>query len=118
LLDSLRRTVEGLRWEPTGHWADYATTTSYSDAATASKGEIVREMLTAVGGRAAWDIGANTGVYSAMAADAGYRVIAWDQDAGSVEAHWRRVRGDGNPAILPLIGDLANPSPSIGWALE
>ena len=118
LLDSLRRTVEGLRWEPSGHWARYATTTSYSDAATASKGEIVREMLTAVGGRTAWDVGANTGVYSAMAAEAGYRVIAWDQDAGSVEAHWRRVRGGANPAILPLILDLANPSPALGWGLE
>jgi ribosomal protein L11 methylase PrmA len=118
LLDSLRRTVERLRWEPTGHWAGYATTTSYSEAATASKGELVREMLAAVGGRSAWDLGANTGVYSAMAADAGYRVVAWDLDAGSVEAHWRRVRGDGNPAVLPLIGDLSNPSPSLGWALE
>jgi len=118
LLDSLRRTVEGLRWQPSSHWSEYASTTSYSDAATASKGEIVREMLASVGGRSAWDVGANTGVYSAMAADAGYRVVAWDQDAASVDAHWRRVRGDGNPAILPLICDLANPSPAIGWALE
>ena len=118
LLDSLRRTVEGLRWEPSGHWTEYATTTSYSETATASKAEIVREMLAAVGGSTAWDVGANTGVYSAMAAEAGYRVIAWDQDAGSVEAHWRRVRRDGNPAILPLVLDLANPSPAIGWALE
>jgi hypothetical protein len=53
-----------------------------------------------------------------MAAEAGYRVVAWDQDAGSVEAHWRRVRGVGKPAILPLILDLANPSPAIGWALS
>lgn len=118
LLDSLRRTVAGLRWEPSGHWADYATTTSYSDAATASKAQIVREMLSAAGGSTAWDLGANTGVYSAMAAEAGYRVVAWDQDAGSVEAHWRRVRGDGSPRILPLVLDLANPSPSIGWALR
>ena len=118
LLDSLRRTVEGLRWQPSSHWSEYASTTSYSDAATASKGEIVREMLASVGGRSAWDVGANTGVYSAMAADAGYRVVAWDQDAASVDAHWRRVRGDGNPTILPLICDLANPSPAIGWALE
>ncbi len=118
LLDSLRRTVAGLRWEPSSHWADYATTTSYSEAATASKGEIVREMVAAAAGSSAWDLGANTGVYSAMAAEAGYRVIAWDQDAGSVEAHWRRVRGDGNPSVLPLVLDLANPSPSLGWALE
>jgi ribosomal protein L11 methylase PrmA len=118
LLDSLRRTVEGLRWKPTGHWADYATTTSYTDEATASKGEMVREMLAAVAGRSAWDLGANTGVYSTMAADAGYRVIAWDQDAASVEAHWRRVRADAAGAILPLISDLANPSPALGWGLE
>ncbi|MEO5985436.1 MAG: SAM-dependent methyltransferase, partial [Candidatus Limnocylindria bacterium] len=118
LLDSLRRTVSGLRWKPESHWAGYATTTSYTDAATASKGRTVREMLAAAEGATAWDVGANTGVYSAMAAEAGYRVVAWDQDAASVEAHWLRVRGDGNPAVLPLILDLANPSPAIGWALE
>ena len=117
LLDSLRRTVAGLRYEPSSQWAGYARATSYSDAATASKGSLVREMLVAVGGRVAWDVGANTGAYSAIAADAGYRVIAWDQDAASVEAHWRQVRGDGNPAILPLVLDLANPSPALGWAL-
>jgi hypothetical protein len=118
LLDSLRRTVEGLRWKVSSHWSEYAATTSYSDAGTASKGQIVREMLGVVGGATAWDLGANTGVYSAMAADAGYRVVAWDLDAASVEAHWRRVRGDDNPGILPLILDLANPSPAIGWALR
>ncbi|MCV0402555.1 MAG: SAM-dependent methyltransferase [Chloroflexi bacterium] len=118
LLDSLRRTVAGLRWKPDSHWSGYATSTSYSEAATASKGRIVREMLDAVAGRRAWDLGANTGVYSAMAADAGYRVVAWDQDAASVEAHWLRVRDGASPAILPLVGDLSNPSPALGWALE
>ncbi len=117
LLDSLRRTVEGLRWTPSGHWAEYATTTSYTEAATASKGTIVREMLDAIGGSSVWDLGANTGVYSALAVEAGYDVIAWDSDAGSVEAHWRRVRGAEGPPILPLVGDLANPSPAIGWGL-
>lgn len=118
LLDSLRRTVAGLRWKPAGVWTDYASTTSYSDAATVSKGQLVREMLDAAGGSSCWDVGANIGVYSAIAAGAGYSVIAWDLDAGSVEAHWRRVRGDGKPPILPLILDLSNPSPAIGWALE
>ena len=78
LLDSLRRTVEGLRWKPSGHWAEYATTTSYTEAATASKATLVREMLDAVGGSSVWDLGANTGVYSTIATEAGYRVIAWD----------------------------------------
>ena len=118
LLDSLRRTVEGLRWQPTGHWSGYAGATSYSPEATASKATLVREMLDAAAGGTAWDLGANTGAYSAIAADAGYRVIAWDQDAGSVEAHWRQVREADRSPILPLICDLANPSPAIGWSLE
>jgi hypothetical protein len=118
LLDSLRRTVQGLRWQPSSHWSEYASTTSYSEAATASKGEIVREMLVAVGGRSAWDLGANTGVYSAIAAEAGYRVVAWDQDAASVEAHWRRIGGNGSASVLPLVLDLANPSPALGWGIE
>lgn len=118
LLDSLRRTVAGVRLDATSHWTGYAASTSYSEAATASKAEIVREMLALVGGRTAWDLGANTGAYSALAAEAGYRVIAFDQDAASVEAHWRRVRGGGNPAILPLVVDLTNPSPALGWGLR
>jgi hypothetical protein len=118
LLDSLRGTVAGLRYEPTSHWAGYSHATSYSEAGTESKATLVREMLAAVGGTTAWDVGANIGVYSAIAADAGYRVVAYDQDAASVEAHWLKVRGDGKPAILPLVLDLANPSPALGWALS
>jgi hypothetical protein len=118
VLDSLRRTVEGLRWKPSGHWQDYATMTSYSEVGTASKATLVREMLDAIGGGSAWDLGANTGVYSAIAVEAGYRVVAWDSDAASVDAHWRQVRGAGGSQILPLVGDLVNPSPAIGWGLE
>lgn len=118
LLDSLRRTVEGLRYQPSGGWTGYAAATSYSEAATASKAEIVGDMLAAVGGRTGWDLGANVGVYSAVAADAGYRVIAFDQDAASVEAHWRRLRSDGRANVLPLVLDLSNPSPALGWGLE
>ena len=118
LIDSLRRTVQGLRYEPAGQWTGYSTSTSYSEGATASKGAIVREMLAAVGGRMAWDLGANVGVYSAIAAESGYRVVAFDQDAASVEMHWRRVRGQPDLGVLPLIMDLSNPSPALGWALE
>lgn len=117
LLDSLRRTVEGLRYQPSGRWTGYAKATSYSERATASKGAIVAEMLDAVGGRRAWDVGANIGVYSGLAAEHGYRVIAFDQDAASVESHWRRL-GDGRTSVLPLVMDLTNPSPSLGWNLE
>ena len=79
LIESLRETVAGLSWEPGGTaWADYADNTSYDDAATAAKVGAVRAMLSDIGGRRAWDLGANTGRYSGVAAAAGYRVVALD----------------------------------------
>jgi len=47
ILDSLRRTVEGLRWQPSGHWVQYGRQTSYSEAGAASKREHVERMVAA-----------------------------------------------------------------------
>jgi ribosomal protein L11 methylase PrmA len=120
LLDHLRRTIEGLHLPARGtEWADYADQTSYSPAATASKEAVVRRMLTAIaaeGGKRAWDIGANTGRYSAIAAEAGFWVLALDVDWAAVERHYLALRSTDERRILPLLGDIANPSPAIGWA--
>jgi hypothetical protein len=116
LLDSLRRTVESLRWREAGEWVDYGTQTSYTERGAASKRQIVERMIAACDGPMAWDIGANVGTYSGVAAAAGKHVLAFDQDAGSVERHWRAL-GEERATILPLVLDLTNPSPSLGWAL-
>ena len=47
LLDNLRRTVESLKPRRSGHWADYGRHTSYTEAAAASKAEIVERMAAA-----------------------------------------------------------------------
>jgi SAM-dependent methyltransferase len=117
LIDSLRRTVEGLRWEPSGtEWADYADNTSYGEDAARRKDELVRDFLRDAPGERVWDLGANTGRFSRIAAELGRRVVAWDVDPAATERHYRRVRADGTTTILPLVLDLANPSPGLGWA--
>ena len=63
-----------------------------------------------------WDLGANTGRYSRIAADAGKRVLAFDIDPAAAERNYRQLRTEGRTDILPLILDVANPSPGIGWA--
>ncbi len=116
LIESLHDTISGLSWEPQGTaWADYADNTSYDDVATAAKATAVREMLTAIGGSRAWDLGANTGRYSRIAADAGYRVVALDVDPAAVERAYRAVRAEGREDILPLLADITDPSPALGW---
>ena len=100
------------------HWSDYETTSSYSPAAAEAKLRIVRELLELTSGRWVWDIGANKGQFSQAAAEAGRRVIALDSDPGSVDALYRRLRDSGEERVLPLVVDIANPSPAVGWALE
>jgi hypothetical protein len=119
LIGNLRKTVDGLRWEPGGtEWADYADNTSYSDAATAAKARLVEAMLRDAGGEVVWDLGANTGRYSAIAAGLGRRVVAWDIDPAAVERHYRALRAAAETRITPLVIDLADPSPAQGWALR
>ena len=116
LIESLRDTVSSLSWEPSGTaWADYADSTSYDDAATAAKVRAVRGMLEAIGGRRAWDLGANTGRYSGVAAEAGYRVVALDVDPAAVERGYQALKADGRVDITPLLADLTDPSPPAGW---
>ena len=118
LLDSLKRTVDGLKWKPEGtRWSDYTALTSYSPAAAESKAKLVGDMLGRVEGERVWDIGANTGAYSAIAA-ANRRVIAFDADAGAVERLYLQVRNGEMRNILPLLLDVTNPSPASGWALQ
>ncbi len=117
LLDSLRRTIQGLKWEPSGtEWADYDDRTSYSTDATAAKEDLVRRFIGATSGERVWDLGANTGHYSRVAADTGRRVIAFDIDPAAAERLYRAIRGEGRADILPLVMDLVDPSPSLGWA--
>jgi hypothetical protein len=117
LVDSLRRTTDGLDWEPNKtEWAGYGDTTSYTPAAAESKRLLVQRFLRSTTGDRVWDLGANTGAFSFLAAEEGRRVVALDGDYGAVELLYRRVRGNTEPSVLPLVMDLTNPSPALGWA--
>jgi ribosomal protein L11 methylase PrmA len=117
LVQSLRNTVSGLDWKPSGtEWADYADHTSYSDRGTAAKEQLVAQFVTAAGGRTVWDLGANTGRYSRVAAGVGRSVLAFDIDPAAAERNYRSLAQEGRTDILPLVMDLANPSPGVGWA--
>jgi ribosomal protein L11 methylase PrmA len=117
LVQSLRSAVRRLRWEPAGtEWADYTRQHNYTDAGVASKRELVARLLRGLAPRTVWDLGANTGEYSRVAREVAERVVAFDIDPAAVERNYRAVRAADERAILPLLADLANPSPALGWA--
>ncbi len=117
MVDSLRSSINGLGWRPAGtEWADYTEDNNYSAAAAGSKREVVLDFLRGLGARTAWDLGANTGEYSRVAREVVPSVIAFDLDPAAVERNYRRVKAEHEPGILPLLLDLTNPSPALGWA--
>lgn len=121
LIDGLRVLVEGLEWkDPRGDWTDYYSDThNYGADGLDTKATAVRAMVEAVRPAVVWDLGANTGRFSRIAVEAGARlVVAWDVDPACVERNWRQVVDQKETVLLPLLLDLMNPSPGIGWAHE
>ena len=117
LIDSLRRTISGLRWDPSQtNWAAYGETTSYSERGAKSKQELVGRFLAATDGDVVWDLGANNGLYTRLAAELGRTVFAVDGDSGAAEQLFRDLRQASDTRITPLVVDLSNPSPALGWA--
>lgn len=117
LFDSLERLVRSLKWQAKGtEWWDYETRHNYSDRGMAHKQALVREYLGGGPAGVVWDLGANTGDFSRIAAETGNRqVLAFDADPAAVERHYRALRSRGPTPILPLVMDLVNPSPALGW---
>lgn len=118
ILDNLKSTIRGLgaRSDKTT-WGDYYDHTNYSEAGAKAKETLVRDYLARVSLGTVWDLGANTGVYSALAAEAGAATVAMDLDYGAVEALYQREKSSPR-GVLPLVMDLSNPSPALGWAHE
>jgi ribosomal protein L11 methylase PrmA len=117
LLESLRGTIDGLRWNPAGtEWAEYADQAHASYGDGEAKERAVRRALGEAGGSRCWDLGANTGRYSRIAADTGTTVLSFDIDPAAAERNYRSLRTEQRQGITPLVMDLADPSPSLGWA--
>jgi ribosomal protein L11 methylase PrmA len=119
LIDNLRRTIAGLRWEPgRTDWAEYDRMHNYSATAQADKRRIVGEFLDHARPTSLWDLGANTGEFSRLGCARGIPTLAFDLDPSAVEVNYRSVRRDREANLLPLLMDLTNPSPAQGWRHE
>ncbi|MGE5236168.1 MAG: class I SAM-dependent methyltransferase [Acidobacteriota bacterium] len=99
-------------------WVGYRETCSYDDRDRATKSELVDRVAAGLHPAIVWDLGANTGEFSRIAArHAGY-VLALDADTGAVERLFGELAGSGEGRVLPLVFDIADPSPALGWRGE
>jgi SAM-dependent methyltransferase len=95
-------------------WTGYMEGSVYSPAALQRKEAVARAALEEFRPRAVLDVGCNIGHFSALAAGSGAAVVAIDRDGAVVDATFERARREGLD-ILPLVVDLARPTPAVGW---
>ena len=104
--------------DATSDWSEYMTPNKYfSLEYLKAKESFVVQTLTEIKPRRVLDVGCNTGYFSALVARSGANVVAIDQDPEVVGALWRRAASE-NLTILPLVVNLARPTPAIGWRNE
>lgn len=79
-----------------------------------AKSEFVERAVEQLKARSVLDVGCNTGTFSCIAARGGARVVAIDPDEAVIDRVYRLAKRD-YPNILPLVMNLSQPTPRLGW---
>lgn len=96
-------------------WRDYYSDNSYRETEFEKKQKIIDEYIKIINPQIMIDLGANTGFFSRIASKRGIYTISSDFDPHCVELNYLEVKKKNEKNILPLVIDLTNPSPSLGW---
>jgi hypothetical protein len=111
LADLRKRTRSAMPAHEGSEWDNYMASLNHYSA---QKMAWVRSVLEDLKPASVLDIGANTGVFSALAAGTGARVVSLERDASAAESLYRMSVKSGL-SIQTIHSDLARPTPAAGW---
>jgi ribosomal protein L11 methylase PrmA len=118
LIEHLRGFVATLssKKRPASFWKEYATRNSYTDDMRQTKLGFVADWARSARPGTIVDIGGNTGDFSMAAIGSGgvTSSVVLDGDLDAIEQAYRMGRAS-DRAILPLLMNLADPTPDLGW---
>jgi hypothetical protein len=120
LVQSLKGLVERItlgRSETEWHHYYDQKAAHYSTTAEVSKKKTVQQMLEQLNPRLVYDLGGNIGEYSRLATSLGIYTVCFDIDPLCVHDNYERARKEKDARMLPLMSDLTNPSPALGFGL-
>lgn len=121
LLRSLRLWTESLDLKETNtNWSAYYEEASKRDNYLPDKKKIISEWIERIAPevRHASDLGANDGEFSRIFASKGIDCLAADLDPNCIDRLYRNIKKENLTSIHPLIQDLSNPTPAIGFNNE
>jgi hypothetical protein len=103
-----------LRSKNESHWVSYYEKDIESKEYLKDKEETIRKWLKNLNAHKIIDLGANTGKFSLIASEFANIVISLEEDGNCVNYIFKIIKEKNIENIFPLIGNLAEPSPSIG----
>jgi ribosomal protein L11 methylase PrmA len=116
LINHLESTLKKMTFRSKkSEWGDYYEETNYSEEAFEHKKQILEDFLSIINPTEVWDLGANTGIFSRIASSKGIKTISFDIDPIAVEKNYQECMAKNETNLVPLLLDLTNPSPAIGW---
>jgi SAM-dependent methyltransferase len=96
-------------------WSGYELTTTYSPEDAESKRRFVGDAVRAERPRLVWDVGANEARHARDAAEVADYVVAMDADAVVTDRVYRELAEERSENVLPLVVNVVDPSPGLGW---
>ena len=117
LIDSLYHTIEKLKLSnKEAEWEKYYENTNYDKDAFKAKEDVILKIISQMPKNFVfWDLGANDGHFTRLVTKCGFKGISFDIDVNAVEKNYRQCKKFKEAYPFPLMLDLTNPSPGIGW---
>lgn len=110
--------VERMDWrQADSEWSSYSDRSHYGGADLDAKAAFVAAASSRVSGPATvWDVGCNDGHFSRLVAAPERTVLAIDLDHLVVDLLYRNIaQHPAAGAVIPVVADLCDPPPGIGW---
>lgn len=115
-ITGLTRLVNRLQWKAANsEWSDYDNVAGPVSRDGHDKEQFVEKVCVSGHWKTVWDLGCNQGRYSRIAAKHADVVVAMDADHLTIDRLYRSLRDENNRIIVPLVTDLTDPSPGLGW---
>ena len=96
-------------------WGNYYSDTNYSEVAMNDKKTMILNLVEKIKPKNVWDIGGNVGIFSRISSDKEIFTVCFDIDPVAIEKNYLECKEKNEKYLLPLLLDLTNPSPDIGW---
>jgi hypothetical protein len=96
-------------------WSNYYDDTILSKEYLMAKEKVVRDFMQTIKASSVLDLGSNDGHFSKLFAGYNMQVVATDSDSRCINRLYREVKKNNIHTILPLILDIANPTPAVGF---